>query len=184
VSNALESRIRDCLDRGELEQAATFAIRGYGPELLGYVVAILRDPDAGRDVFGQLSEDLWRGIGSFRGESSFRTWAYTLAWRAARRFDQEAYRRRVRRLATSEVSKLAASVRSSTADRRKGLARRLRESLPPEDQTLLILRIDRGLSWAEVGQVMEVSPAAAKKRYERVKQRLRAIAEREGLESS
>jgi RNA polymerase sigma-70 factor (ECF subfamily) len=151
---------------------------------LGYVVAILRDPDAGRDVFGQLSEDLWRGIGQFRGECSFRTWAYTLAWRAARRFDGEAYRRRVRRLATTEISKLAASIRSSTVERRRGLAARLRETLPPEDQTVLILRIDRGLSWAEVGLVMEVSPAAAKKRFERVKERLRLIAEREGLESS
>lgn len=111
----IETRIATCLDRRDLAQAATEALEGYGPQIFGFLTAILRDSDTANDAFSDFSEDLWRGIGSFRRECSFRTWAYALAWNAARQLLRDPFRRRSRRLETSQWSRIAARVRSSTA---------------------------------------------------------------------
>ena len=69
----------------------------------------------------------------------------------------------------------------------------LRQQLSTAEQTLLILRVDRNLSWKDVAQIMagpeagledaEVMRLAAghRKQFERAKQRLRALAEAAGL---
>jgi RNA polymerase sigma-70 factor (ECF subfamily) len=43
----------------------------------------LRDRDDADDAFGRFAEDLWKGIAGFRGQSSFKAWAYRVAWHAA-----------------------------------------------------------------------------------------------------
>jgi RNA polymerase sigma-70 factor (ECF subfamily) len=70
----------------------------------------------------------------------------------------------------------------------------LREQLTDEDQTLLILRIDRGLSWLELAQIMlgeddkapseeglKTEAARLRKRFQHAKDRLRKLAEEAGL---
>jgi RNA polymerase sigma-70 factor, ECF subfamily len=70
--------------------------------------------------------------------------------------------------------------------RRQGIER-LRAMLTPEERTLLVLRLDRDLSWREVAIVLEeeqgepVEEAALRKRFERVKERLVRLARDEGL---
>jgi hypothetical protein len=70
---------------------------------------------------------------------------------------------------------------------------RLRQSLDPEDQAMLILRIDRRMSWSEIGAVMlgadeprnEAALArkatAVKKRFEQVEADLKRLARESNL---
>jgi RNA polymerase sigma-70 factor, ECF subfamily len=181
----VEAKLDKLLDAGAYDDAATTVIREYGPELLGYLSAIMRNEDWGRDVFAQFCENMWRGLRAFRRESSVRTWCYVLAWNAGRRFDRDEYRRRVRRLETTEAWKLAQQVTSISERADRSVAAQLRESLEPFERTLLILRVDRGLSWDEVTQVMSdpdepVTKDALKKRFERIKTRLRELAHQRG----
>jgi RNA polymerase sigma-70 factor (ECF subfamily) len=176
-----EARIAGLLDAGDLKAAATRAIQEYGPEVLGYLFAIVRDGDLAADAFSRFAEDLWKGIGGFRRDSSFRCWAYRIAWNAACDELDDPYRRRGRRLMTSEVSGLVEAVRSGSAEFLKPQAReeldRLRASLEPEEQALLTLKVNRGLSWREVAQALSrpgrpLTEAAVRKRYERIKRKL------------
>jgi RNA polymerase sigma-70 factor (ECF subfamily) len=186
--------------RGDLRGAATAIVERYGAEIVGFLVAVLRDKQSAGDVFSQFTEDLWAGIGRFRGESSHRTWAYTLARNAAHRYRRDPLRRRG--VALSECPELAAMeerVRTATVtymrSEVKNTIRRLRDALDADDQMLLILRVDRGMAWNEVASVMlgagpdgaDGAPGAAevarmsatlRKRFERVKDWLRAEAAR------
>jgi len=184
-NSALEERIRALSTAGELQQAATEAIRGYGPQILGYLRAIVRNEEDAADVFGLFAEDLWRGLPQFRWEGALRVWAYRLAWHAAARFSRDLYRQRGRRLRTSEISLLADSIRSSVTERRSESFERLRKALDQADRTLLILRLDKKLSWREVAQVLaapsEPSEAALRKRFERIKEKLAKQARAQGL---
>ena len=88
------------------------------------------------------------------------------------------------------MSRLAAEVRSSTAPHLrtdvKDAVARLREQLSPGEQSLLILRVDRALTWSEIASVMsssenEVDAQTLAKRFERVKAKMRRLAEEAGL---
>jgi len=173
----LEPRIAILLEAGDLSAAASVAVRGYGPEHLSYLFLILHDRDAAHDVFAESCADFWRTLGSFRGECSIRTWLYKLAWNAASNFQREQNRRRERRLETNEISQLAAEVSRSLDSKLAALDRRqrLRQKLDPEEQSILTLRLDRGLSWREVGLVLSVREMAVRKRFERIKAKLRRL---------
>jgi RNA polymerase sigma-70 factor (ECF subfamily) len=186
----LEARITAHLDAGDRTAAVTEAIRGYGPQLLGYVHAIVRDDTAAGEVFSIACEDMWKGIAGFRRESLFRTWAYKLTWHAASRYLRDPQRSRQQRLATDDAAKLAAEVRSTTAIHLRRASKdalaEIRATLSPEEQTLLVLRIDRELSWPEIARVLDDAGEATaentlRKRFERLTVRLRDEMKARGL---
>jgi RNA polymerase sigma-70 factor, ECF subfamily len=184
----LEESVQGLLARGEEKEAATAALRALGPEVLGYLEKVLGDPDDARDVLQQFAEDLWAWLPSYRG-GSLRAAAYRIAWHAAARFRREAWRRKRERMRTTMASRMAASMtspESRLATSPQDRLERLRASLDPEERTLLILRVDRELSWNEVAEVLSgegdpVDSAAVRKRFERVKDKLARLAKEEGL---
>jgi RNA polymerase sigma-70 factor (ECF subfamily) len=196
----LEERIRARCAAGDRKGAATAILKGYGRELLGFLIAHLRDHDAASEVFSQFTEDLWRGMDGFRWECSARVWSYTLIRHAASRYIKDARRRRGRHVPLSRagpLSEIEGKIRTATLTAARTEARTrvsmLRESLPPDDQTLIILRIDRKLAWTEIAQVMLHEGTAAsdavlkkeavrlRKRYQLAKDRLRQLARDQGL---
>jgi RNA polymerase sigma-70 factor (ECF subfamily) len=187
----VEARCLEAIDRGDHAGAATLVVREYGPQLLGYLCSVLRsEADAG-EVFSMFSEDLWRGLPGFRRECPLRVWCYRLAWHAAARFLRDPYRGRGQRLETTELSRLVAEVRSSVFlgrdQARQATLDRLRDGLSPDERALLVLRVDRGLTWGEVALVVSdeggtpVEEPALRKRFERLKEKLADRARLEGL---
>jgi len=188
----VEARVRGAFAKGAFEEGVTEALRAYGPEVLGFLVATMRDEADADDVFAQLCEDVWRGAPSFRGDASIRTWLYVLARNAAHRFRRDPLRRRGAALSDcAAVSAIEAEVRERTRSYLRSEVRdrvaRLREALDPDDRMLLVLRVDRGMSFREIAKVFADASggpegedkrreAALRKRYERVKERIRELA--------
>lgn len=187
---APEERIRQLLATGDLRGAATETIQWLGPEVLGYLMATVKSEADAAEVLSQWAEDLWRGLEGFRGESSLRTWSYKIAYHAAARFARDPYRQRAQRFETSMASRVADEVRRSSAlrqDLRERQLAALRAELDPDERTLLILRLDRGLAWREVAQVLAgegEKPAeefTLRKRFERIREKLEKKARQAGL---
>jgi len=88
-------------------------------------------------------------------------------------------------LAPEILSALPMELRSDTPRHlrtdAKTSVQKLREELSPEEQTLLVLRIDRGLDWREVAEVVDAEEAAVRKRFERLRDKLRKLAKDRGL---
>jgi RNA polymerase sigma-70 factor (ECF subfamily) len=194
---ALEDELQALLAQKEFEGAATLALRRYGPELLGFLVALRRDHDDAADVFSQLCEDVWRGLPGFASRSSVRTWLYTLARHAFHRaLRSPARRKNVPLDEASAVSRIEHEVRVQTLSFLRTASRsrltELREALPAEDQMLLILRVDKQLGWSELAGLMhdgqplsdddlKREAARLRKRFQLLKDRLREQARAEGL---
>ena len=184
-----EARVTELLAAGDVRGAAVGTIQLLGPQMLGYLRSILRDEGDVSDAFSVFAENVWRGLSSFRHECSLTVWAYKLAWTAALNVRDTAWKRLGRRLETTEASELAEELRSSTVvlvERQHQGLDALRETLTPEEQTLLALRVDQELSWAEVATVLgangqTVDPATIRKRFERLKDRLATRARELGL---
>lgn len=182
----LEPRLHALLAAGEAGEAATVAIQSLGPSVHGYLCAIHGDDDAA-DVYSAWCEDVWKGLPNFRFEAPLRAWAFRVAWNASARFRRDPWRMRRQRLVTSVASRLAASTTRGGApkppDERLG---RLRADLGSADHTLLILRLDRDMTWEEIAQVLSrpsqpLSAATLRKRYERLKERLAQKARTQGI---
>lgn len=180
----LESELRRHCEAGDYERAATRMIEGYGPELLGYLHAMSPSPTDADELFSELCERLWKALPGFRWQSSVRTWSYAIA-RNLLRFERRSARGpkgRLRGATDSVLSRVADEVRSTTPahlrTEAKDRLRQIRDALEPDDRTLLILRVDRKLAWKEIAEVLsddghEVGTAALRKRFERLKTRLR-----------
>jgi RNA polymerase sigma-70 factor (ECF subfamily) len=179
--------------RKELDGAATRALESYGPELYGFLVTYLGNEADAAEVFSQVGEDLWNGLPSFALGCSVRTWLYVLARHAAARFRRSPWNRRT---GDSRLHALVESVRTRTQPWLrtdvKDRFRTLRDALDPEDRSLLVLRVDRRLSWEEVARVtlsleapdavvLERESARLRKRYQALKEELRERAREAGL---
>jgi RNA polymerase sigma-70 factor (ECF subfamily) len=191
----LEERIASLLVAGDLRAAATASVEGYGSEVLGFLVTFLRDEDDACDAFAQACEDLWRGLDHFERRSSLRTWFYALARHAAARLRRAPERRPERRAPLSELTEVADRLRSRTLPHLrtdvKDRFAAIRNALEKDDRALLVLRVDRGMSWDQIARIYaedDLSEAALarigarlRKRFQLVKDEIRTRAREAGL---
>ncbi len=186
----LERQLTQYHRDADYPEVAAQLVEGYGPEVVGFLAAMLGSIDDAQDVFQSCCEDLVTGLPGFRRESSFRTWTYVIARRRALKL--RAHRRPHVALSQSpQVQALAEHVRTATATFRrtdaKDSLRALREELTEEERTLLVLRIDRAMDWSDVSRIMtpDADPAAGavrlRKRFSRLKDKLRDLALESGL---
>jgi len=199
-----EAGIRAACEAGDAESAVTLLLEMYADELLTFLIARLGDRSHAEEAFSMLAEDLWLGLPRFEFRSSVRTWSYTVARHAAARYARAPALRKERNLTLSKnvrLSQLVDSLRSRTEVYRrsevKNEVRALRDQLEPDDQMLLILRVDRQMAWRDLAWVMSGSDdpsqpdlddttlareaARLRKRFERVKGELRRLAKEAGL---
>lgn len=195
----VEDDVRALCEGGDMDGAATMALRAYGGEVFGFLVAVHRDETAASDAFSTFAEGLWRSLPAFEWEASLRTWAYAIARNASRNARREAARhdKRGAHVGDSALENVAQAVRTETLgflrSEKRSKLEALRDALEPEDRALLVLRVDRGLTWNELARVLaeDEAPrdeaatireaARLRKRFQLLKERLRELAKREGL---
>jgi RNA polymerase sigma-70 factor (ECF subfamily) len=191
----VEAQIAELRAAGRPKEVATLAIESYGPEVLSFLEMMLRDHADAADAFSQACEDLWKSLPRFEGRASMKTWFYTLARHAASRLRRSSARGRL--AALSEITDVADRVRSQTGPHlRTEIKHRfaeIRATLDEVDRMLLVLRVDRGMSWNDVARVLadeggddsdeQATRAAARlrKRFQSVKHTIRERAIATGL---
>ncbi|MCA9639679.1 MAG: sigma-70 family RNA polymerase sigma factor [Polyangiaceae bacterium] len=183
---ALEAEISAFREGGDLRGALEVALAGYGREISRFLLVRVGDPVLAADAYSQLTEDLWIGLPTFEGRSSFRTWMYVVARNAATRLQRSQRSESKRSADLSEVADLAERARSETltflrTESKERLAK-LRKELEPLDEQLLMLRVTRGLEWNEVVAILEGSVELDSEHQRRLaaryRQRFRALKNR------
>jgi RNA polymerase sigma-70 factor (ECF subfamily) len=199
-SSDIDELVRSALAASDAQRAATVALDAYGSEILSFLGARLRSQSDGAEAFSMFAEDFWRGLPRFAFRCNLRTWMYTIARNAANRYAVSPQHKRGRNLTltgNAPLSQLIEQARSATAIHMrtdvKDRMRALREQLDVEDQTLLILHIDRALPWRDLalvmqgegepleGEALDREAARLRKRFERVKAQLKELAIQDGL---
>ena len=182
----VDGTIRSALARGDVRSATAVLAEAYGAEVYGWLSAVLGPVEAG-DVYGAVMLRVVSAFGTFRGDSSARTWLYAVARNEARQWMRSARRRRLVLTPLEDhpsAADRAASVRTDprAADR----IATLRARLSAEDRSLLILRIDRGFAYpviARIGmpaaddEVIVREAARLRQRVHDIKKRLRRWSE-------
>jgi RNA polymerase sigma-70 factor (ECF subfamily) len=177
----VDTALRPLLEAERFMEATTLVLRTLGPEILGFLSAVLGNVD-GDEVFAAFSESLWRSLPAYRSKCAIRTWAYMLARQQIARHRKGA-RRHPQQVRISELADVLQEVRKTYTTRRATLTR-LRNELSIEDRELLILRIDRELSFDEIAllfvddastadeQTLHREAARLRKRFQLIKDQL------------
>jgi len=141
------------------------------------VLAIVREPDSAADAAQETFLKAFKGLEGFRGDSAFRSWLLSIAANEAKGVLRRKDRRRETPLEDAPpiatrgddpVARLAAAKEAEQA--RACLAR-----LPEKQRMAVQLRIDEGLSFREVGEVIGSSEGASRVNYHNGIRRLREM---------
>ena len=142
-------------------------------------VAILGEEDLAADASQDCFIKAFRALGRFRGDSAFRTWLLAIAGNEAREQLRKVGRRKERGL--ENVDTISASGHDpSTEVTLRSEADRVRAAvaeLPQKQRLSVRLRIDDGLSFREIGEIIDSSEGSARVNYHHGIRRLRELLE-------
>lgn len=158
---------------GELQQLAELYQR-YRRPLFGFLRNRGNDAATAEDLLQATFERALRYRTSFRAEATFKSWIFTIA----RNLHADHYRRGTRQ-PTTEVTERALHLSVPAADlawEDRETADQLRAAvaaLPPAYREVVELAWRRGLKYAEIARVLNLSEANVKVRVHRATKRLR-----------
>ena len=175
-------------DRSLVAEAGTGSREAFDELVRRYrrsVYNLVRASSAGDSDAEDLVQDIfvraYRAIGSFRGESSFRSWLYRIAinvvrsHRDRRRLTSGAGSLRVEDSGALEDIAAPEDVEASL-DRRRAIDRAL-ATLSEDQRLLIVLRDVEGLTYDELAKVVKIPRGTVDSRLFRARQRLRASLE-------
>jgi RNA polymerase sigma-70 factor (ECF subfamily) len=158
----------------------------YADRLFMLLLRLLGDRGEAEDVAQEVMLRAWRGIGNFRGRSSYFTWLYRIAVNEANRALEQRDRRPPGVAIGADELQLPDSPareparQAEVSELRMTLGRALAQ-LPPDLRTAIVLRDVEGFSTQEAAQIAGVSPAAFKSRLHQARLRVRAAVGDEAL---
>jgi len=160
-------------------EAFDVLIGRHAPSVLRMIRVHVGRPDDAEDVLQQAFLAAWRGAAAFRGDSSVRTWLFTIARHAAWKRREDARRHEVAAVPLDELGVLAGwgsedPEALAMAAERHELLRAAFDGLAPADRELLTLRDLEGASGEETAALLGLSLAAMKSRLHRARMTLAA----------
>jgi len=163
--------------RGGDAEAVDALVRKYLPDVYAVTYRVLGDRDLAQDAAQDALVNALRGLERFRGEASLRTWLMRIATNAARTMARRRTKRR-------EVALDAAAGNAADApDPAVALGQRadaervaaMLGRLPHKQRLAVTLRTQQGLSYQQIGVVLECSEGAARVNYHLGVKRLREL---------
>jgi RNA polymerase sigma-70 factor (ECF subfamily) len=141
--------------------------------------ALLRDDDTAQDVVQDAFLKAFRALSGFRGDAAFRTWLLTITANEARGALRKS--KRLNEMALDDAGPVASDERDAAEfaalSQEAAKARELLGTLPEKQRLSVGLRIDEGLSFKEIGEVIGSTEGAARVNYFHGIRRLRELME-------
>ncbi|MBR4099144.1 MAG: sigma-70 family RNA polymerase sigma factor [Clostridium sp.] len=148
------------------------------------------DGEDARDLAQEAFLSAWRGLPSFKGDSSFSTWVYRLASNSCIDF----LRKRKRRQTAAPTASLddPDTPWMEPSDPQQDPQRQLERQelryavrqglsqLPEQHRQILVMREISGLSYQEIGQVLDLPPGTVKSRIARARLALKDFLQKNG----
>lgn len=163
------------------QEAFEELVRLYEKRVLALTQRMCRNPEDAAEAAQEAFFAAWRGLKSFRGESSFSTWLYRLASNACVDLLRREGRRRADVSLDDEELNLdiPAGIPSPQEEaERRELGERIEaglRALPPEYRAVLVLREIQQLRYEEIAGALGLDVGTVKSRISRGRKRLRAF---------
>lgn len=135
--------------------------------------AYCRNPADLDDLVAEIVAALWRTYGRYDGRAAFSTWAYRVAFNVAISFERARRRRsRVEPVETATLEAMSGATPARERDERLDFVRSFVDTLPPLDRALMLLYLD-DYPYADIADVLGISPSNVATKINRIKDRLK-----------
>ncbi|MGQ0813954.1 MAG: RNA polymerase sigma factor [Gemmatimonadota bacterium] len=152
-------------------------VRRYLKDVYAVTARVLGDRDLAQDAAHDAMVNALNALHRFRGDASFRTWLIRIAVNAARTVGRRATRRG--EVPLDRVSEHAADAgdAATLVAARDDAARAtvMLNQLPHKQRLAVTLRVQQGLSYREIGVVLDCTEGAARVNYHLGVKRLREL---------
>jgi len=146
------------------QEAARLLVERHAPALARFAVA-----SGAREEVEELVQDTFvrafASLDSFRGESSLRTWLFTIERRLLLDRRRAARRREMVPVAESDVATEYDALDGVVADETQRRLRDAVERLTPTQREVFLLRVTEGLSYKEIAELVGSTEGAARVHY-------------------
>ncbi len=197
----IEKRTKEAFQAADYKTATSIFLHHYRNDIYTFLLGRLsyNETDA-EDVLSEFQEDFCKGLPGFRWRCTLRSWAYRLAWNAACRFLKDPYRKPERHLPLSQQSRIAQTSAGQRSETKKYLRTetkswlcRIRKQLTDDEQALLVLRVNKKMSWRELAMIMSDggetldetdinrTSARLRQRFTKVKTKIKELARDDGM---
>lgn len=161
------------------EAALSALVRRHQDTAYRVAVSITRDEDTALDVVQDAFVKAFGALDGFRGDASFRTWLCTITTNEARGVLRKT--KRMKETALDDVGPVATEAKdvaeATVIAEEARRARAMMAKLPEKQRLSVSLRIEEGLSYREIGEVIGSSEGAARVNYFHGIRRLREMLE-------
>ena len=132
------------------------------------------NPHDHKDLFQEITIQLWRAYPSFRGDSKFSTWMYRVALNTAITL----YRKSKRSIKTQDYEKISFKIEyedyNPTADKQVKLLYEAVKQLNSIDKALVFLYLEEK-TYEEIADTLGITNVNARVRMSRIKDKLKRI---------
>ncbi|HWP02444.1 MAG TPA: RNA polymerase sigma factor [Gemmatimonadaceae bacterium] len=157
------------------ERAATVLVERHAPALARYV-ASLGEHESVEEVVQDTFVRAFGSFESFRGESSLRTWLFTIARRLVLDRRRAARRRRdVLSVEEADAVTEYTALDTMIADEAQQRVQEAVSQLTPTQREVFLLRVNEGLSYRDIARIVGTTEGAARVHFHNA---LRSVKER------
>jgi len=160
--------IADLIHGGAYRDATALAARELGPPLGRLCMALLGDQAEAEDVAQETLLAAHGAMQGFRGEASAKAWLFGIARKVCAKRIEKKVRQRGK-LTLVYDAEAESRLPDEVAESRRA-ARTVRAALAeirPSERETLVLRYHGGLSFREIGRILDIEEATARKRASR-----------------
>ncbi|WP_245368292.1 RNA polymerase sigma factor [Paenibacillus silagei] len=153
-------------------------IRLYQQRIYLYCYRLLNNKEDAEDAVQDILIKAYQNIGQYKPQADFTSWLYKIAYHhCLNLLRRQKFQQQVRKLLRQEVTEKSAEQIAQNRLFSEPVSAALGK-LDVEDRNLLILRIYEDKSFAEISEILGVSTATVRKRYERTREKLKKAIER------
>lgn len=182
--DAIQERLLEGLQAGHEDAYETLLSRFEHP-IYNLVLRLLNDPADANDVVQEVFLKVFRNVGSFRGQSSLKTWIYRIAVNEAYNHRRWFSRHRKQEVGLEPDEEGSVSLRDSLSDpgrspydwalneERHTIIEDALKEVNPAFRAAVVLRDIDDLSYEEIAEIMQISMGTVKSRIMRGRESLR-----------
>jgi RNA polymerase sigma-70 factor (ECF subfamily) len=162
----------ELIKQGSLEEYRHI-VQGYQQPLFKYCWHMLGSVEEAEDAVQEVFIKAYRKLGSYRADTSFSSWLYRIAYNHCIDCLRKRKYFQFVPLLDNTASDYDTTAYTVEKDELSLLLQKAISMLPPEDKTVLMLRVLEEKSYDEIAEILGKRSCTVRKKYERAKKKVK-----------